>query len=177
MLEPTALNSTWRYVRWNAEKKCLEPDMTRDGTTLTAVLSELEAILALLTVEGTVTRFHPTWPLTSSMAGESLTCCLQMGMMATESRRLHEHIRHLCGLAVTQLIGMNIRPERMGRSQLAQMISRALGQTSVLGVKVLWPLLQLVDKRGGLHVLLKGGPAETRPIRGAGVVCQPHVAT
>ena len=60
VLEPTALNPTWRYVRWNAEKKCLEPDMTRNGTTLTAVLSELEAILALLKVEGTVTRFHPS---------------------------------------------------------------------------------------------------------------------
>ena len=65
------------------------------------------------------------------MAGESLTYCLQMGMMAEESRRLQEHIVRLCRLAVAQLIGMNISPERMGRSQLAQMISRALGWTLV----------------------------------------------
>ena len=87
----------------------------------------LEALRTLTSEAGLVQRFHPTRPLVNEMAGENLTFVLQVALRAPRTEELHSALEKLSGLSVTQLIGVNIRKDRMGRSTLAQAVSKSLG--------------------------------------------------
>ena len=118
--------SSWPYLAWASETKQLAADAARGHMKLTEALSLVKEVQDLVSVPGLVVRFHPTRPLTPNMAGETLTCCLQVSIREEKAKLLYEHLSNLSGLACTQLVGMGLRKDRASRSALAQAISRSM---------------------------------------------------
>ena len=116
----------WCYLMWDAERKCLLPDDQRKPMKFDDVTSLVESITTMVASPGLVVRFHPTRPITESMKGDSLTCVLQVSMRDSQAALLHEKLMQLAGLAATQLVGMNLRRDRAGRSVLAQSVAKAI---------------------------------------------------
>ena len=73
-------------------------------------------------------RFHPSRPLEKSMGGKNLTFTLQMSLFGDASGSIKEHLELLSGLAATQLIGLYLRRERPGRSNLANLVQKYIQQ-------------------------------------------------
>ena len=115
----------WAYLRWNASDKALEKDPNRSGVSTDAVLEALASIDTAAPQQHAVARFHPTRPLAAEMKGESLTFLVQFGQQNDHAEKLCTVMPLLCGLAVTQLIAMAIKPERLQRSNLANLVSEA----------------------------------------------------
>ena len=76
-----------------------------------------------------VSRFHPSRPIEEEMRGKSIAFTLQLAMMSDEARTLRTYLNELSGLAAMQLLAMTMRPEKPGRSALANLIQRAIQQT------------------------------------------------
>ncbi|OLP82135.1 hypothetical protein AK812_SmicGene37250 [Symbiodinium microadriaticum] len=113
------------YLRWNPISKALEKDTKRSGATTEALFSAIEDITRAIPQQHAVARFHPTRPLAAEMRGESVTFLVQFGQQNDHAERICSCIPVLCSSAVTQLICMSIKPERLQRSNLANQISEA----------------------------------------------------
>ncbi|CAE7803157.1 unnamed protein product, partial [Symbiodinium sp. CCMP2456] len=94
-----------------SQEKSLERDGSKPGVTTEAVLSIMDDIDKAVPQPYAVTRFHPTRPLAAEMKGESLTFMVQFGQQNDHAEKLCTVVPVLCGLAVTQLIAMAIKPE------------------------------------------------------------------
>eukprot|EP00439_Symbiodinium_sp_Y106_P045357 s534_g5.t1 len=68
-------------------------------------------------------------PIEEEMRGKSIAFTLQLAMMSDEARTLRTYLNELSGLAAMQLLAMTMRPEKPGRSALANLIQRAIQQT------------------------------------------------
>ena len=123
-MEPEAL--VWRYVQWGPAAERLKPQIDREGVPLEKVAALIASIQELVAKEGAVRRFHPNRKLEATMGGHNLTFGLQMSICGEASKSIREHLAILSGLAATQLIGMGLRPERPGRSHLANQIQRQI---------------------------------------------------
>ncbi|CAE6920896.1 unnamed protein product [Symbiodinium sp. CCMP2592] len=122
-------NRSWFYVKWDADNERLTPDTTKEPIgfeKLSAVFASLQQLAA---IPNTVMRFHPSRPMEETMGGKNLTFVLQLCILGESSKQFRDHLSHLSllmGLAVTQLVGMGLRPERANRSTLANMIQSQL---------------------------------------------------
>ena len=119
-------HSAWRALQWSVEKKMLIHDESRQPVSRTDAIALVDKVREMVAEPGLVMRFHPTRPLTNQMSGESLTCCLQLSIREPRAAVLHDDLDQLAGLACTQLIGMGLRRDRMGRSALAQSIAKSM---------------------------------------------------
>ena len=115
----------WAYLRWNASDKALEKDPNRNGVSTEAIHEALASIDTAAPQQHAVARFHPTRPLAAEMKGESLTFLVQFGQQNDHAEKLCTVMPLLCGLSVTRLIAMAIKPERLQRSNLANLVSEA----------------------------------------------------
>ena len=115
----------WAYLRWNPLSKSLEKDTKRSGATTDTLLSAIDDITRAIPHQHAVARFHPTRPLAAEMRGESVTFLVQFGQQNDHAEKICSCIPVLCSSAVTQLICMSIKPERLQRSNLANQISEA----------------------------------------------------
>ena len=119
---------TWHYVKWDPTAERLVPIQDKPGVTLEQVAAVTASIQQLADSEDAIMRFHPSRPLEKSMGGKNLTFTLQMSLFGDESGSIKEHLELLSGLAATQLIGLNLRRERPGRSNLANLIQKYIQQ-------------------------------------------------
>ncbi|CAE7024654.1 unnamed protein product, partial [Symbiodinium sp. CCMP2456] len=130
----------WSYLKWNAQEKSLERDSSKPGVTTEAVLSIMDDIDKAVPQPYAVTRFHPTRPLAAEMKGESLTFMVQFGQQNDHAEKLCTVVPVLCGLAVTQLIAMAIKPEYLQgfawefQDAGSGYTARDSGATPILGV-------------------------------------------
>ena len=118
--------ASWNFVQWSAEQKRLLADATRAPMKRNEAIALVDRLIDMVGAPGLVVRFHPTRPLTSNMAGESLTCCLQVSIREARAVALYDDLALLSGLACTQLIGMGLRKDRASRSALAQAIAKTM---------------------------------------------------
>ena len=116
----------WSFLQWSAEKKQLVKNDSLAPVKVSDAVTLLDKIRELVEEPGLVVRFHPTRPLTGQMTGESLTCCLQVSIREPRAATLYDSLASVSGLACTQLIGMGLRKDRMGRSALAQAIAKSM---------------------------------------------------
>ncbi|OLQ13651.1 Retrovirus-related Pol polyprotein from type-2 retrotransposable element R2DM [Symbiodinium microadriaticum] len=115
--------TTWHYVKWNAEQKKLVKDEEKEGISTVDVLKVLDDILRAAPKPNAVARFHPTRPLAQEMSGETVTFLMQFGNHNDHAEKLCTCMDRLCGLSVTQLVGLGVKPDRLRRSTLANQIA------------------------------------------------------
>ena len=60
------------------------------------------------------------------MAGRNLTFILQLAVNVQAAHGIRDQLTELMGSSVLQLIGMNTRPDRQGRSLLANLVQKGI---------------------------------------------------
>ena len=118
--------TTWSCLRWNPEAKKLQRDEEKPGIKASETLTSLDHMLPVAPQQHTVARFHPTRPLPQELSGETVTFFMQFGTHNDDhAEKLGSCMDKLSGLAVTQRMGMRVKPDRLRRSTLAVQIAAA----------------------------------------------------
>eukprot|EP00439_Symbiodinium_sp_Y106_P067316 s1050_g11.t1 len=116
----------WRYVKWNPGKKAHMVDETREPKDHSRIMAAICSLQTLIKVPGALARFHSTRPIEENMAGRNLTFILQLAVNVQAAHGIRDQLTELMGSSVLQLIGMNTRPDRQGRSLLANLVQKGI---------------------------------------------------
>ncbi|OLP86656.1 hypothetical protein AK812_SmicGene32208 [Symbiodinium microadriaticum] len=117
--------STWVFLRWDSKEKKHVKDAQEPLDHVTAV-QLVQQILALCAYPDTIGRYHSLRPLTSSLSSDVIPFMLVLQNRTQESHQMYTCVRRLCRSSCTHLVGMTMRPSRLGRSPLAQQIDKLL---------------------------------------------------
>ncbi|CAE7366457.1 unnamed protein product [Symbiodinium sp. CCMP2592] len=117
---------SWHYIRWDQQTQKHKIDDTKEPLKYEKVAEIVEGVLYLVQKIGVVSRFHPSRPVEEEMRGKSIAFTLQLAMMSDKARTLRQYLTDLSGLAAMQLLATTMRPEKPGRSALANLIQRAM---------------------------------------------------
>ncbi|CAE7527465.1 unnamed protein product [Symbiodinium sp. CCMP2456] len=112
-------------LRWDTKLKKLIGDPSGPRLTQARTLEIIAKIGEKSQSGMALVRFHPTRPIGDNMAEGTVCFLLQFNLMETDGRFLYDYIAELCSTGATQLMGLEIRKERLGRSALAQQLSNA----------------------------------------------------
>ena len=118
-------DNTWVFLRWDNKEKKHVKDTQEPLEHVTAV-QMVQQILMLCSYPDTIGRYHALRPLTSNLSAEVLPFMLVLQNRTQESHQLYTCVRRLCRSSCTHLVGMTMRPSRLGRSPLAQQIDKLL---------------------------------------------------
>ena len=118
-------DNSWLYLKWNNQTRKHEKDAQDPLEHVTAV-QLVQQIMMLCTYPDTLGRFHALRPLTSNLSSDVIPFLLTLQNRTQESHQLYTCVRRLCRNSCTHLVGMTLRPSRLGRSPLAQQIDRLL---------------------------------------------------
>ena len=117
--------NSWLYLKWDNQAKKHQKDTQEPLEHVTAV-QLVQQIMMLCTYPDTIGRFHALRPLTSNLTSDVIPFMLTLQNRTQESHQLYTCVRRLCRNSCTHLVGMTLRPSRLGRSPLAQQIDRLL---------------------------------------------------
>ncbi|CAE7370346.1 unnamed protein product, partial [Symbiodinium sp. CCMP2456] len=117
----------WNYLKWDPKVERLRHDTAREALGYEQGIATVEAILALVRKTGPVTRFHPSRSIEEEMKGSNVTFSMQLALYGEEATQLKEHMATLTNCSITQLMALSWRPERGGRSNVANMVQKAGG--------------------------------------------------
>ena len=118
-------DNSWLYLKWDNQAKKHVKDAQESLEHVTTV-QLVQQIMLLCAYPDTIGRFHALRPLTSNLASDVIPFMLTLQNRTQESHQLYTCIRRLCRNSSTHLVGMTLRPSRLGRSPLAQQIDRLL---------------------------------------------------
>ena len=122
------------YLRWDPKVERLKPDPEREAhreaLPYAQGIATVEAIRILVGKVGPVSRFHPGRQIEEEMKGSSVTFSLQLSLFNEESVQLRKYMTELTGNSITQLMAMAWKPERAGRSALANQVQRSIQNPS-----------------------------------------------
>ena len=116
----------WSYTAWDQEKQqslpTEEPPLANQE-----IVAALKILKAAALTDGVIHRFSPLHKLTDSPQSKVVVFQLVLTTRPT-AEKVHAEMSKLTNLAVTSLVGMRIRPERLQISPLAkQMMQRSTG--------------------------------------------------
>ena len=118
------LNPTrWSYTAWDQEKQqslpTEEPPLANQE-----IVAALKILKAAALTDGVIHRFSPLHKLTDSPQSKVVVFQLVLTTRPT-AEKVHAEMSKLTNLAVTSLVGMRIRPERLQISPLAKQMMHA----------------------------------------------------
>ena len=116
--------STYVYMKWNPNTKAHEKDMV-EPLEHTEAVRMVAAMMTYTTFPDVVGRFHALRPMTQNLSSEVIPF-LTLQNRSEASQEMYKCVRRLCRNAVTHLVGMTIRPSKLGRSPLAQQVDRMM---------------------------------------------------
>ncbi|OLQ02577.1 hypothetical protein AK812_SmicGene14564 [Symbiodinium microadriaticum] len=145
--------NSWLYLKWDNQAKKHQKDTQEPLEHVTAV-QLVQQIMMLCTYPDTIGRFHALRPLTSNLTSDVIPFMLTLQNRTQESHQLYTCVRRLCRNSCTHLVGMTLRPSRLGRSPLAQQIDRESQWTALHG-GAFWAGL-LADPQLGPHSVRYG---------------------
>lgn len=116
----------WNYLKWDPKVERLRHDTTKEALGYEQGIATVEAILALVRKTGPVTRFHPSRTIEEEMKGSNVTFSMQLALYGEEATQLKEHMATLTNCSITQLMALSWRPERAGRSNVANMVQKTM---------------------------------------------------
>ncbi|CAE7852282.1 unnamed protein product, partial [Symbiodinium necroappetens] len=116
----------WNYLKWDPKAERLKQDTKREGISFEQGVAVVESILVLVQKTGPVTRFHPSRTVAEEMRGSNVTFSMQLALYGEEAHQLRQHMATLTGSSITQLMAMAWRPERPGRSNVANLVQKTM---------------------------------------------------
>ena len=111
------------YMRWSQEAKAHEKD-TADPLEHTEAVQMVTNMMTYTAFPDVVGRFHALRPLTQNLSSEVIPFLVTLQNRSEASQEMYKLFRRLCRNAVTHLVGMTVRPSKLGRSPLAQQVDR-----------------------------------------------------
>ena len=117
--------TTYVYMRWNQEAKAHEKD-TMEPLEHTDAVRMVTTMMTYTAFPDVVGRFHALRPLTQNLSSEVIPFLLTIQNRSEASQEMYKFFRRLCRNSVTHLVGMTIRPSKLGRSPLAQQVDRMM---------------------------------------------------
>ena len=123
----------WYYLRWDPKVERLRQDETREPIPCAKGVATVEAIRLLVSQTGPVTRFHPSRGIEEEMKGSTVTFSLQLALFDPGAVQLRGYLQELANNAITQIMAFAWRPERPGRSQVANGVQKTIQAPSSRG--------------------------------------------
>ena len=120
----------WKYLTWNAQTKKHMVNTEVDPMSHDKVMEAIERLLELLPTGNVVHRLHSLRPLTETCEAPVVAFVLDIGLRAPEAQEAYVLVKSLCQLAVTQTASLNIRPDRLQRSALANHVQLQIAKLS-----------------------------------------------
>ena len=114
----------FQRLRWNAQSKKVEVDADGVAIKYDAVLELLSGMMQRVNTIEAVTRFHPTRPMAETMPVGTLAFMLQFSLQQATGAKLYNDFEKLYHCGATMVAGIELRKERLGRSALANQLSR-----------------------------------------------------
>ena len=111
----------------------LKPDETKDPLPYAKGVATVEAVRLLVSRTGPVTRFHPSRGIEEEMKGSNVTFSLQLALFDQGAVQLRGYLQELTNNAITQIMAFAWRPERPGRSQVANGVQKTMQAPSNRG--------------------------------------------
>ena len=116
-------NDAYVYLKWDAASKKHVRD-TLQPLLHTEVVQAVLNIQQLCTYPDVIGRFHAMRPLTAKHTSEVVPFLLSIQNRSQASQQMYGLLHRLCRNGSTHLIGMTMRPSKLGRSPLAQQIEK-----------------------------------------------------
>ncbi|CAE7287959.1 unnamed protein product [Symbiodinium sp. KB8] len=116
-------DQSYVYLRWSGEEQRHVKD-TQEPVPHEQVYQAVKTIQNLCMFPDILGRFHALRPLSANHTGEVVPFLCVIQNRTTESQQMYSLLRRLCRCGCTHLIGMTIRPSKIGRSPLAVQLEK-----------------------------------------------------
>lgn len=116
-------DQSYVYLRWSGEEKKHIKD-TQEPLSHEQAAQSVKAIQNLCMFPEVLGRFHALRPLSANHSSEVVPFLCIIQNRSAESQQMYAHLRRLCRCGCTHLIGMTIRPSKLGRSPLAVQLEK-----------------------------------------------------
>lgn len=112
------------YLQYNAKEKKLEIKPDREPMEVAEVKTTLKELSSLVLLPLTVLRFHATRKLEKDLQGDILPMVLEIGMRTPDADRAWKHFQRLSHSGACRAMAMSLRPDKLGRSALANNVQK-----------------------------------------------------
>ncbi|CAE7239329.1 unnamed protein product [Symbiodinium sp. CCMP2456] len=112
------------YLQCNAKEKKLEIKPDRDPMEVAEVKIMLKELTSLVLLPLTVLRFHATRKLEQDLQGDILPMVLEIGMRTPEADQAWKYFQRLSHSRACRAMAMSLRPDKLGRSALANNVQK-----------------------------------------------------
>ena len=116
-------DQSYVYLRWSGEEKRHIKD-TQEPLSHEQAVQTVKSIQHLCMFPEVLGRFHALRPLSANHSSEVVPFLCVIQNRSAESQQMYAHLRRLCRCGCTHLIGMTIRPSKLGRSPLAAQLEK-----------------------------------------------------
>ena len=120
----------WSYLLWDAQAKKHMFNADAEPVEHAQVIKNIDRLLQLLPRDNVLHRFHSLRPLTETSDAPVIAFIMDVGLRAESAQEAYTLLRTLCQLSVTQTVSMNLRPDKLQRSSLANHIQAQLAKLS-----------------------------------------------
>ena len=117
----------FQRLKWDQHKKRHLKDEEASVISYEDVLAVIQAMMTRCNTVEALLRFHPTRPLAEHMQEGTVAFLLQFSLHTDSGLQLYADMCQLCHCGSTMVCGIEVKKERSTRSQLANAISRLLG--------------------------------------------------
>ena len=119
--------TSYLFLQWNSTLKKHEK-AAQDPIEHQAAIAIVRQLVQLTAYPNVVGRFHATRRLSDNMESEIIPFTLVLQNRSAESQRFHALFSRLARNSCWHLIGSTMRPSKLGRSALAQLLEKLLRQ-------------------------------------------------
>ena len=131
--EPESLWMTknqWSYLSWDAQAKKHIYNADAEPMEHEQVIKTIDCLHQLLPLGNVLHRFHSLRPLTETSEAPVIAFIMDVGLRAEAAQEAYTLLRSLSQLSVTQTVSMNLRPDKLQRSALANHIQTQIAKLS-----------------------------------------------
>ncbi|OLP81291.1 hypothetical protein AK812_SmicGene38186 [Symbiodinium microadriaticum] len=126
----TEMDPVWHYFVWNPKTKQQERSDQQPVAT-SVLLASLDILFKNLAAPGVLQRFRSTKGLEGNFDSvEVVPFLLWIGLRSNQAHLCYQAFMQLAGSAVTKLLGLRIRPERLARQPAAKKVEECFKAVS-----------------------------------------------
>ena len=120
----------WSYLLWDAQAKKHMFNADAEPMEHAQVIKNIDRLHRLLPQDNVLHRFHSLRPLTEASDAPVIAFIMDVGLRAEAAQEAYTLLRTMCQLSVAQTVSMNLRPDKLQRSTLANHIQAQLAKLS-----------------------------------------------
>ena len=120
----------WSYLSWDTQSKQNVRNEEATPVDHGTMLLQLNRLLTLIPQDNVLHRFHSLRPLTELSDAPVIAFIMDIGLRMEAAQEAYTILRSFSQLSVTQTVSMNMRPDKLQRSTLANHIQLQIAKLS-----------------------------------------------